>query len=415
MSKAINGEGSVKQRKSGKLAGKWRVQWSYEDPSSFEVIYIDKSFKSQKLANDFLSARKAEVRMGQVVQEVNDRKALKLDTWFDELAGTKANKYEGRWYQEGLNAKTIAYRVGRFNKYVRKSVIGTSPIKSLSLDRVRCFFHELEALGVGQPTIQKIKVDLVKVVNDAVDTYEKLPNIRNPFAKVKVSAAVLREAVTLSPLQAKAAIARQTTLRDRAMLGLFLMGGLRLAEQMAITKEQIDFTKGIILIDRAVQLGRTGAQSVGSPKSGKTRMVVMCPSLASLLQPLMNEPGNYLFPCATEDKPRMKTLVYATWRKIKKNGKLPAQTVTRDCRLSHNNWIEKLMPTVSMSTRLEHMGHSTSRSDGLNKGITVNLRNYTRFLDEAQDILRQELERVIGLGEIEFQPAALDEDCDLAS
>ena len=91
----------------------------------------------------------------------------------------------------------------------------------------------------------------------------------------------------------------------------------------------------------------------------------------------------------------MKKLVYSTWRRIVKEAGLPAEMEPRDCRLSHNSWIEKFCPKVSLSTRLEHMGHSVNRNNSEHKGLTVNVRNYTRFLSAGLDILRKELEVLI--------------------
>ena len=71
----------------------------------------------------------------------------------------------------------------------------------------------------------------------------------------------------------------------------------------------------------------------------------MCPTLAALLRPLMGGDERHVFAATTEDKPRMKKLFYATWRRVVKEAMLPAGIETRDCRLSHNNSIEKLMPT----------------------------------------------------------------------
>lgn len=44
MAKAISGEGSIRKRLSGKLAGKWRVQWSYDDPMSNDLTTVDRTF-----------------------------------------------------------------------------------------------------------------------------------------------------------------------------------------------------------------------------------------------------------------------------------------------------------------------------------------------------------------------------------
>lgn len=395
MTKSISGEGSIRKRMSGKLAGKWRVQWGYEDPISRDHVQVDRTFPAQGEGAAFLKDLKARVHTGQKIEEANTKKTLTLRCWFDDLAGTKANGFEGKWVEDGMQTTTVSYRRGRFDKYVKGSDIADMPMKHLDGDRARAFFRSLPS-DIGQATRLELKRDLVKVFNDAIDTYERLPNMRNPFSKVKVEVPEPREAIALAPERAVRSIKRLVTPEDRAFLGLFLLSGVRLSEHMAICKEQIDFKRGTILIDRAVKFGSTGRQTMGLPKGNKPRVVVMCPTLAALLQPLMGGSSEFLFPAAVEDKPRMKKLFYATWRRVVKEAKLPEEIAPQDCRLTHNNWIEKLMPSVSTSTRLEHLGHSTARRDAENKGIAVNLRNYTRFLSEAHDILRAEVERVVG-------------------
>jgi hypothetical protein len=58
----------------------------------------------------------------------------------------------------------------------------------------------------------------------------------------------------------------------------------------------------------------------------------------------------------------------------------------RDCRLTHINWIEKLLPEVSPTTLKEHVGHAA-------EGVTQ--VNYTRPITPAQEILRAGIERLI--------------------
>lgn len=394
MAKAIAGEGSIRKRLSGKLAGKWRTQWSYDDPVSGEFINIDRTFPSQAEAARFLKELKAKVHTGQRVTEASTKRLLTLNAWFDDLAGTSLNNFQGRWAEDGMKAQTVAVKVSRYNAHVRKSDLGAMPLQHIDVDAARAFFRMMKEADKSKATIKDVQGVLVKVLNDAIDTYEKVPNMRNAFSKVKLEAPDVREAIALAPKDAIAAIRRLEDPEDQAFLGLFLLAGLRLSEHMAMTREQVDFERGVIVVDRSVKFGRTGRQEIGLPKGDKTRLVAMCPTLASLLKPVMGA-TEHVFPATSLDQPRMKKLVYATWRKIVKEADLPTGMEPRDCRLSHNSWIEKLCPKVSISTRLEHMGHSVNRSDSEHKGLTVNVRNYTRFLSGAQDILRKELERVV--------------------
>ena len=83
----------------------------------------------------------------------------------------------------------------------------------------------------------------------------------------------------------------------------------------------------------------------------------------------------------------MKKRTYDVWKGILKKTGLPSDMSPHDCRLSHINWIEKLLPEVSATTLKEHVGHAS--------GQTVTEINYTRPLSPAQDILRSGIERLI--------------------
>ncbi len=399
MAKAISGEGSIRKRLSGKLAGKWRVQWSYDDPMSNELTTVDRTFPTQAEAARFLKELKARVHTGQKIREASTKKALTLNAWFDDLAGTSESGYAGRWSEDGMKPQTIAAKVSRYNSNVRHSELGSLPVQFIDVDRARAFFRAMKEAGKSKATMKDVQAVLVKVMNDAIDTYEKFPNLRNAFSKVKLETPEAREAIVVTPENAMKAIRKLEALADRAFLGLYFLAGLRLSEQMALTAEQVDFAQGVIVIDRAIKLGPTGRQEVGLPKGDKTRLVALCPTLADLLKPVVGDSDGYLFSAESADKPKMKKVVYSTWKRILKESELPSDLELRDCRLSHNSWIEKFCPKVSLSTRLEHMGHSVNRNNSEHKGLTVNVRNYTRFLSGGLDILRKELERVVKAAE----------------
>lgn len=399
MAKAISGEGSIRKRLSGKLAGKWRVQWSYDDPMSNDLTTVDRTFPTQAEAARFLKELKARVHTGQKIEESNTKKALTLNAWFDDLAGTSESGYAGRWSEDGMKLQTIAAKVSRYNSNVRHSELGSLPVQFIDVDRARAFFRAMKEAGKSKATMKDVQAVLVKVMDDAIDTYEKFPNLRNAFSKVKLETPEAREAIVVTPESAMKAIRKLEAPDDRAFLGLYFLAGLRLSEQMALTAEQVDFAQGVIVIDRAIKLGPTGRQEVGLPKGDKTRLVALCPTLADLLKPVVGDSDGYLFHADSADKPKMKKVVYSNWKRILKESGLPDELELRDCRLSHNSWIEKFCPKVSLSTRLEHMGHSVNRNNSEHKGLTVNVRNYTRFLSGGLDILRKELERVVKAAE----------------
>jgi integrase len=321
------------------------------------------------------------LRRGANIQAVRSNREVTLSEWFAWLA-------DNDW-PDSLAEVTITQRKRRFAKYVEKH-FGQTPLSKIDPLRVRAFYKELREQGASPTLVISVKGDLVRAFNQAVTPYQRIPtSLANPF-RLPLPQPQARDAVALAPDEVRNALRRkELDLSRRAMLALFLLAGVRLGEMMAATVGQLRFDDDLIVIDRAVRVAFGGLQTVGFPKKGKTRNAVMCRFLKDILRPFVEDrsPDEYLWPAASENKPRMKKLVYATWRTIVKDAKLPSAMSPHDCRLTHINIIEKLMPTVSPTTFKEHVGHAAS-------GVTE--ANYTRPLTTAQTVLRDELDRVFG-------------------
>lgn len=407
MSKALNGEGSVKKVKSGKHAGKWRVQISYV--LNNELVKVDKirtelygEGGAKELYDEHKEIAKAAAKGEDLVVQIAEKKAkvgLTVGQWFDWLC-------EHDWRDE-ICGKTALNRKARFEKFVR-SRWGSVPLAAIDAMAVKGFYKELvqaadERLAKGEAKpghaqILEMKRDLVRLYNLARMPYGRVPaTIVNPFAVTLpkrgdgTATVQARAGIIVMPEDAKKAmLAKDLDTERRAFLALLMLGGVRLGEAQAITKGQLHFDEGLIHIDRAIH-EENGRQWVGKPKKDKLRWVVMCPALAAILKAqVAGLADDELLFASTTDSRRWRTnkLTYATWRRIKKEAKLPAAMQTRDCRLSHNTWIEKLMLDVSKMTRYEHMGHA---------GEGVNEINYVRPLSPAQTVLRDAIEKVAGV------------------
>lgn len=375
-------EGSLKEIDKGRHSGKWRVQYIQADELG-RKNRLSRLFDSKADGRTFLLS----LRHG-TKAEIARKNELTLGDWFDWLAVND--------WPESLDAKTISVREGRFNKHVR-SVFGSVPLKKVDPLKVRAFYRRLREDGVGEHTVHAIKANLVRVFNQAISPYGRVPITHaNPF-RLEIQAPPLRDAVALDLETAVSAIGHDgLSLKERAMLATFLLGGLRLSEQMALSVDQLLFEKDLIAIDRAVRLGPKGEQYLGLPKGNKKRLAVMCPTLKAVLRELASglPPGAYLWPAEGKDQPRMKRSVYRTWKAVIDKTGLPAEMSPHDCRLTHINWIEKLLPEVSPTTLKEHVGHASGR--------TVTEINYTRPLTPAQDILRNGIERLVSTEDIGF-------------
>ncbi|MBX7134893.1 MAG: tyrosine-type recombinase/integrase [Fimbriimonadaceae bacterium] len=373
--RADDHDGSCREVLTGKHAGKWRVQFTHVSGSGLKSR-LSRIFPTKTEAKTFLQS----LRRGERAEAARNAREATFGEWFEWLA-------ENDWPQT-LAGITIAQRQARFRKYASKH-FKHRPLSTIDALQVRAFYRELQESGCSASLVLSVKADLVRAFNQAITPYQRLPmTIANPF-RLPLPQPEVRNAVALTPAEVKAALASNIEQDKRAMLALFLLAGVRLGEQMAMTRGQLRFESNLIVIDRAVRVEYGGKQSVGLPKGGKTRCAVMCQTLEAILAPFVAEMAldDVLWPAMSENKPRMKKLVYATWRTIRKAAQLPEEMSPHDCRLTHINIIEKLMPSVSETTLKEHVGHAAT-------GVTQ--ANYTRPITPAQEILRAELDRVLG-------------------
>lgn len=378
--RADRGDGSVKQISAGKHKGKWRARLTYRDQWNRKQE-LDKLFSTQADAKAHLRQFRRDIEAGKAA----NARGYSLAQWFDWL---KENDWPGN-----IKVSTISYRTFRFEKYTRP-ILGDALLSMVKPMMARSFYKELEAMNAGQNTIQAVKNDLVNMYNKAI-AYE-IHDGANPFAVVKVEAPTLRVGVALAPDQAKRGLLRMYAASQRGDLepwivclsAIALYGGLRRGELLALTDEKFDFAQGLITVDQAVIVLDRGRQELGLPKKDKVRSVVLSKTLGGWIRQYIEQQGRdskLLFPSETGTPLQVRRLRFV-WEKAKKIAKFPPEMILHDCRLTHNNWIEKLMPTVSDSTRLAHMGHAATG---------VNLRYYTRELTPAMDELRKGLDQLI--------------------
>ncbi|MBS1703692.1 MAG: tyrosine-type recombinase/integrase [Armatimonadetes bacterium] len=370
---------------SGRHKGKWRVQTTVKQDlgSSRKVSRL---FPTQHEGKEFLrSLIRDEVRA-----QLLAAKELTLSEWFTWLA-------DNDW-AENLDEKTVHGRRQRFTDYVEEE-FGKTLLTKIDPMAVREFYRKLKKQGVGHATREAIKVDLVRAFNQAISPYRKVPAIcGNPF-RIPIDAGEPREAVALTPKEAMKAL-RSRKLDDvqRGMLGVYLLGGLRLSEQMALTVGQVNFEQSLIYVDRAVKIAPSGKQTLGLPKGNKVRTAVMCDELARILKPLCEgrNPKEYVWTALSANQPRMKNLVYATWRTILADAKLPESMSPQDGRLTHYNWIRQLCHDVSETTLKAHIGHT---------GRGVGEIHYTRPISPAQALLKHSLDELLTAGKDTVQAA----------
>lgn len=196
-----------------------------------------------------------------------------------------------------LAARTLRSYAGLWDRHVL-SRLGSMRLNAITPEAIERFRAELEADGVGQPTIYRALALLQGILRRAVE-WRRIGH--NPVKAVqKPRVRRQREVRPLSPLtverlRAVVAKRRKHGARDAALIGLLAYAGLRPQEALALRWG--DVRERTLLVEKAAD----GQGGVKSTKTGQSRTVRLLASLADDLadwRRSLNQPDDdaLLFP-----------------------------------------------------------------------------------------------------------------------
>lgn len=165
--------------------------------------------------------------------------------------------------------------------------------------------------SLGLPQFNECRMDLHGIFEAAGSFDERLEDRKNPFAGLDFTPRQPRpriciESQSFATVDLACRRLVETEFVTDWVVGMFLtslLGGLRLGEVVALCREQIDFDKGAIKVDRAMResdreldartmlpTGQIQRTCINLPKGDKTRVVPMSAQLASVLKPFFERP-----------------------------------------------------------------------------------------------------------------------------
>jgi integrase len=175
-----------------------------------------------------------------------------------------------------LAARTLRSYAGLWDRHVLPR-LGSMRLSAITPEVVERFRAELEAAGVGQPTIYRALALLQGILRRAVEWRRIGHNPVKAVQKPKVRRQ--REVRPLSPLtveQLRAVVAKRRKHggRDAALIGLLAYAGLRPQEALALRWS--DVRERTLLVEKAAD----GQGGVKSTKTGQSRTVRLLTPLA---------------------------------------------------------------------------------------------------------------------------------------
>ncbi len=247
------------ERKGGAV---WRVRWRDEQGRARSKVLGRK--------------RDAEAFEAEVVRRKRTGD-LDLLTGGNETLADFAEEWWKLYAVPNLASRTLRNYAGVWDRHVLPR-LGAMSLKAITPEVVGRYRTELEADGVGKPTVHRALVILQSVLRRAVEWRRIAHNPVKAVQKPRVRRH--REVRPLSPLvierlRVAAATRRKHGARDATLIGLLAYAGLRPQEAQALLWS--DIRERTLLVEKAAD----GQGGVKTTKTGQARTVRLLASLAA--------------------------------------------------------------------------------------------------------------------------------------
>lgn len=267
------GSGSMRkrvQRKNGKDYIYWEGRFTVGyDPGTGKQIQKTITAKTQRELAQKLREKTSEVDKGIYQPPSKMTVGEWLEIWYRE-------------YMKGIKLSTKYLYETQIRLYL-KPYLSAIKLEQLTTPTIQRLYNSLEEKGLSPKSIKNVHGVLHKILQQAV----AIGYLRfNPA-----------EACTLPRIERKA-----TQIMERDVVAEFLKAiqghkhqvlytvalftGLRESEILGLMWECVDFEKNLILVDKQLQrsLAKGGDYYFSSPKSNKSRVVTVAPSVMKLLR-----------------------------------------------------------------------------------------------------------------------------------
>lgn len=363
--RAASGNGNIR-KKTVSSKGKQYTTWEGRvtigrDPGTGKQRQKSVSGKTQKEVLRKMQEIRVQANNGTYRAPSKETLAGWLDIW--------ASTYLG-----GVKPRTVEIYESDIRLHI-KPVLGSIKLEALDTHTIQRFYNQLMVGANGAPGLSPKSVKNIHgVLHHALNQAVANGLLRSNPADACILPRV--EKKELKPLDedeiSKFLVAIQgSTYEDIFLVTLFT--GLREGEVLGLTWDCVDFERGILLINKQIQLHQEKgmkAYALVSPKNGKSRTVAAAPSVIERLKhrraaqaeqqllagPLWNNPDNLVF---TDPSGRhlTKPTVYRAFKKA------VASIGRPDARfhdLRHSYAVVALRSGDDVKTVQSNLGHATA-------------------------------------------------------
>ena len=276
--KAAAGSGTIRKKtitRNGKEYSYWEARYTAGyDPGTGKQIQRSITGKTQKEVAQKLKAATTAIDEGTYKAPSKMTVGQWLDIWTEEYLG-------------GVKPRTADHYKGVVNSRIKPG-LGATKLEDLAPHTIQSYYNSLgkpqgAAQGLAPKTIRNLHGILHKALQQAVaNGYIK----NNPADSCILPRAVRKE---LKPMDEDTISAFLNAIEGHQFGDLFtvtLFTGMREGEALGLLWDCVDLTKGIITVDKQLQLirGTRGQYQMVPTKNSKSRTISLAPSVVQILR-----------------------------------------------------------------------------------------------------------------------------------
>lgn len=307
----------------------WYCKFSYKDWKGKTRFTSKTGFKLKK------DALKYEI-------EYKEKNTAKPDMMLKSLADNFLADYK-------QDRRPSSYRIMEQN--IRLHILpylGEMPIDKITPIVIRNWQAEVNNLGKSPSTVHSINATFKTLLNFAVKYYDLL---KNPFTATGLQGYVEKRTIFLEKADWDNVDALIEDKFDKAVLNMLYCSGMRIGELMALTKDDIDFTKNTVSISKQFSVV---TYTITQPKTKTSiRKIVLpayCMEYLKIYLDSLITPMEYPFQIMTERTVN---------RRLKKYCELAGvtQVTVHQLRHSHASYLIK-QGNIPVNAIAQRLGHS---------------------------------------------------------
>ena len=266
--RGASGSGTIRKRSDGRWEGRYTVGF---DPKTGKQIQKSIYGKTQKEVRQKLSKITTEIDEGTYLEPSKETLAHWLDIWLKTYVAHSVKPY------------TVDSYTRTCERHI-KPVLGRTALSELTALQIQQFYNSLLVEKELSPkTIKNIHGVLHRALQQAV----KLGMLRfNPSDLCDLPKVTKKE---VRPLEENEIVRFLDAIRDHRFGLLFqitLFTGMRQGEVLGLTWDCVDFNANTIFVKQQLQKTKKvgGVYTLVPTKSGRSRMVVVAPTVMELLK-----------------------------------------------------------------------------------------------------------------------------------